>query len=108
MRWVLWSLSVLSLFGALLAACPEREHLSPEADRGKKVYAANCIACHNADPTKPGPVGPALKGSSRELIEARVMLAAYPAGYTPKRDTKLMVPLPQLANKIDDLAAFLR
>ena len=105
MRCVLWSLSIWS---ALLVGCPQRERLSPEADRGRKVYAANCIACHNVDPTKPGPVGPALKGSSRELIEARVMLAAYPAGYTPKRDTKLMVPLPQLASKIDDLAAYLQ
>lgn len=93
---------------ALLAGCPARERLPPEADRGRKIYDANCIACHNVDPTKSGPVGPALKGSSRALIEARVMLAAYPPGYTPKRDTKLMVPLPQLANKIDDLAAYLQ
>jgi mono/diheme cytochrome c family protein len=105
MRWVLWTPILLA---ALSVACSKQERLSPEAERGKKVYVANCIACHNADPSKPGPVGPAIKGSSPELIEARVMRAAYPPGYTPKRDTKLMVPQVHVADKIDDLAAYLR
>ena len=77
------------------------------AQRGKQVYLANCILCHNPDPTKPGSQGPAIAGSSRELVEARVVRAAYPPGYTPQRTTKAMVALPHLASKVDDLTAFL-
>jgi len=35
------------------------------------------------------------------------MRAAYPAGHTPKRDTKLMMPLPHLEAEIPAIAAFL-
>jgi hypothetical protein len=31
----------------------------------------------------------------------------YPAGYTPKRSTSAMVPLPHLEPKLDDLSAYL-
>ena len=68
---------------------------------------ANCITCHNPDPTQPGASGPEIAGSSRVLIEARVLHASYPPGYTPKRTTKAMHPLPYLVSAIDDLAAFL-
>lgn len=67
-----------------------------------------CIACHNIDPTKDGAVGPAVKGSSRALIESKLLRGEYPAGYKPKRETKLMPPQPGLAPSIDDLAAYLK
>jgi mono/diheme cytochrome c family protein len=76
--------------------------------RGRQVWLGQCVSCHNADPSKAGPVGPAVKGSSRALLEARVLHAAYPPGYKPKRDTKIMPPRPDLAAKVGDLAAYLR
>ena len=79
-----------------------------DASKGKQVYMANCIACHNPDPSKDGAVGPAVKGSSRDLIFYRVTKAEYPPGYKPKRDTKLMMKLEMLAPNVDDLAAFLK
>ena len=82
--------------------------LSPVAERGRQAYQANCIACHNSDPSQPGPVGPPLKGSSRELLEAKVLNGSYPPGYTPKRPTKLMTPLPAMAPEIPALAEYLR
>ncbi len=75
--------------------------------RGRQVYAANCTACHHVDPTLDGTMGPAIAGSSRELLVARVLGGDYPSGYTPKRDTGLMQPLPHLRAQIDDLAAYL-
>lgn len=75
--------------------------------RGRSVYMTSCIACHNQDPAKDGNVGPALKGSSLELLQARVLEIRYPPGYTPKRPTKLMPPLPHLKNDIAALHAFL-
>jgi mono/diheme cytochrome c family protein len=74
---------------------------------GRSVYVGNCTACHNPDPTLPGALGPALAGSPRALVEARVMRAEYPPGYKPKRDTKAMIAMPFLEKKIPALAAYL-
>jgi mono/diheme cytochrome c family protein len=71
------------------------------------VYAANCLACHAADPARDGALGPAVAGASRALIEARVLRAEYPPGYTPKRDSRVMVALPHLAGDLDALEAYL-
>jgi mono/diheme cytochrome c family protein len=68
---------------------------------------ANCVACHNNDPSKDGPIGPALKGSPRELLESRVLRTEYPAGYKPKRSTKVMPTFPFLKTEIPYLAAYL-
>jgi mono/diheme cytochrome c family protein len=82
--------------------------LSPSAERGRQVYLAHCIACHNTDPSQPGAVGPPLRGSSRALLEAKVLSGTYPPGYTPKRPTKVMVPIPAVAPDIGALADYLR
>jgi len=100
---------LLVVLSAGLAACSGAgEGLSPEAERGRQLYLAQCSACHAPDPAKDGPLGPAVKGSSRELLEARILRAQYPPGYTPKRPSAVMQPLPQLAGSLDDLAAYLR
>jgi mono/diheme cytochrome c family protein len=65
------------------------------------------VACHNSDPAKDGPLGPALQGSSRELLEYRVLRTEYPPGYTPKRNTKVMPTFPFLKNEIPYLAEYL-
>jgi len=104
------TLRLLGTLGALLlfaVACGEQPELSEAAQRGRSVWMANCVACHATDPTKAGALGPDVAGSSRELIEARVLRAEYPPGYTPKRSTHAMVALPHLAGSIDDLYAYL-
>jgi mono/diheme cytochrome c family protein len=90
-----------------VAGCSD-SGLSPAAERGRAAYLSNCTACHSPDPAQAGPVGPALKGSSRELLEAKVLNGAYPPGYTPKRPTKVMVPIPTVAPEIGALAEYLR
>jgi mono/diheme cytochrome c family protein len=91
-----------------LAGCGEKNALSPEAERGRQVYLAQCTACHSTDPTQAGPVGPPLKGSSRALLEAKLLRGGYPPGYTPKRPTSLMPRQPAVAPDIPPLAAFLK
>ena len=98
-------LIVLSVAALALAACAED---GTPAARGRQVYLAQCIACHNSDPAKDGPLGPALKGSSQELLEAKLLRGAYPSGYTAKLNTAIMPPQPQLKPHIPDLGAFLR
>ncbi len=91
-----------------LAVGCSQEKLSPEAERGRQVYQAQCIACHNTDPAQPGAVGPAVRGASEALLRAKILSGTYPPGYTPKRPTKLMQPMPHLTNDIPALAAYVR
>ena len=81
--------------------------LSPLAQEGRRIYANVCIACHNGDPTRDGSLGPAIAGSPRELLEARVVRGEYPPGYTPKRPTASMPRFESLADQVDALAAYL-
>lgn len=76
-------------------------------ENGRKVYMANCIACHNVNPKLDGGIGPASFGATRELILQKVIYNKYPDGYTPKRPTRAMVALPHLEKDIDSLYAFL-
>ena len=75
--------------------------------KGKLVYLNNCIVCHNQNPILPGAVGPEIAGSSLELLTAGIMKVEYPEGYKPKRQSKLMVALPQLEKDIPALHAYL-
>jgi mono/diheme cytochrome c family protein len=77
------------------------------AELGRRVYLARCTACHNPDPSRDGRVGPAVKGAPLELVRTRVLWAAYPPGYAPKRGTRIMPPQPDLASRVRDLAAYL-
>lgn len=87
-------------------ACSESLPRTPE-ERGARVYASACTSCHHVDPHLAGATGPAIAGSARELVEARVLRAQYPPGYIPQRQSRAMVAMPQLAPYIDDLTAFL-
>ena len=103
MRWAR-PLALAAMAALALTGCGQ-EKLSPEAERGRPVYLSQCTACHAADPSQPGPVGPEIKGASRELLEAKILRGTYPPGYKPKRPTTVMPPQPQVAGDIAALAA---
>ncbi len=96
-------LAIAAVFAAL--GCQAKK-VTPVV-RGRVIYMANCVVCHNADPNLPGSQGPPIAGSSRELVEARVLHLAYPPGYTPKRKTHAMRAIPTLAPEIGNIVAFL-
>jgi mono/diheme cytochrome c family protein len=98
----------LLLATALVLSACGGPALDPEAERGRQVYLGQCTACHATDPALPGPVGPPVKGSSRELLEAKLLRRTYPPGYQPKQPTAVMPAQPQLAGDIPALAAYLR
>lgn len=101
------ALALLALvFGA--AACGEPAPTDPLAQRGRQVYLSQCIACHSPDPAQAGPLGPAVKGASRELLEAKIVRGTYPPGYRPKRPTAVMPVQPGAAPEIAALAEFLK
>ncbi len=97
---------VCAALAVLCLACKPSAGESP-VELGKRIYVANCTACHNPDPAKEGTLGPAIAGSSLALVEARVMRAEYPPGYTPRRDSNLMPAQPFLKAGVPDLAAYL-
>lgn len=103
-------LGLVLLTAAAIAWSKDPEPTSQSAVwvKGRSVYIANCAGCHNRDPAKDGPLGPALKGSSRELLEYRVLRRAYPPGYLPKRSTNVMPSFPSLHTEVSNLAAYLR
>ncbi len=100
-------IAAASLITVILAGCGPSKPQTP-AQRGRVVYMTNCVVCHNPNPNLPGSQGPAIAGSPRALVEARVLHLSYPSGYVPQRKTHAMRAFPQLAGEIDNLAAFLQ
>ena len=90
---------------APVAAVTEAQKLQ---ERGRVVYLTQCTACHGQDPKQNGGVGPAVAGSSIDLIRSKVLKNEYPTGYQPKRSTRAMIALPHLEKDIDAIAAFLQ
>lgn len=110
------SFFILAISLVLLSSCTKKEpmNLDPQTmsaeqklSRGKSIYLANCAACHNANPKIDGNIGPAVFGSSRELLWSRIMDGKYPEGYKPKRESATMVKLPHLEKEIPFLYEFL-
>ncbi len=105
---ILLSIVTTAIFVGGLAACSsEPDNVDPLVKRGKIVYQNNCIACHAPDPTIGGGLGPAVDGSSLELLTARIVHGNYPEGYKPRRKTGIMVALPFLEPEIPALVAYL-
>ncbi|MDB5103962.1 MAG: cytochrome [Fibrobacteres bacterium] len=89
------------------SACKKQEASDPLVTRGRGLYLSNCISCHNVNPARAGSLGPDIKGSSLELVQARVLRGEYPPGYAPKRPTKIMVKLPLTEVDVKAVHAYL-
>ena len=96
----------------LAAACGDESSPTPggtaDVAKGKLIYGNVCATCHGADPSQDGTLGPAIADSSQELMEAKVLHGEYPPGYTPKRGSRQMPPLPYLKDNLADITAFLQ
>lgn len=63
---------------------------SVATNRGRYLYNVHCTVCHNSDPELDGSLGPALKGSSANLLALKLLEGTYPRSYKPKRTTRIM------------------
>lgn len=98
----------LAAGAAELSGCNRQEAAGdPRVAKGRAVYSLRCGACHNINPARDGTLGPAVHDASLELLKARIIHGTYPPGYTPKRDTKIMVKLPLTEAEVEAIHAFL-
>ncbi|HXH32133.1 MAG TPA: hypothetical protein VNJ01_15115 [Bacteriovoracaceae bacterium] len=81
-------------------------------DKGRRLYLANCISCHHKDPSLKGPIGPEMVDAPIEVMSSKVLTGLYPnplpAGFVPKRKTKLMRKIPKLQNDIPAIYAWVQ
>ena len=81
--------------------------LTTNIKKGRIVYFANCVSCHNNNPKKPGSIGPEVYGASLDVLAQKIIFGKYPENYKPKRTSKIMLLMPHLKKEISNLHAFI-
>ena len=81
--------------------------LTADIEKGRMVYFANCVSCHNNNPKKPGSIGPEVYGASIDVLAQKIVFGKYPENYSPKRTSKIMPLMPHLKKEISNLHAFI-
>ena len=81
--------------------------LTTYIEKGRMVYFANCVSCHNNNPKKPGSIGPEVYGASIDVLAQKIVFGKYPEDYKPKRTSKIMPLMPHLNKEILNLHAFI-
>ncbi len=79
-----------------------------EANEGKQIYTSVCMKCHNANPSKPGSIGPDLYTTPLAVFKTKVVTGTYPAGYKPKRKTRIMPKFHHLTTKVNLVYNYIR
>ena len=81
--------------------------LTTDIEKGRMVYFANCVSCHNNNPKKPGSIGPEVYGASIDVLAQKIVFGKYPENYRPKRTSKIMPLMPHLNKEISNLHTFI-
>ena len=81
--------------------------LTNDIEKGRTVYFANCVSCHNNNPKKPGSIGPLVYGVPIDVLTEKIVSGKYPENYRPKRTSKIMPLMPHLNSEILNLYAFI-
>ncbi len=81
--------------------------LTTDIEKGRMVYFANCVSCHNNNPKNPWSIGPEVFGVSIDFLTQKIVTGKYPENYRPKRTSKIMPSMPHLNNEISNLHAFI-
>ena len=81
--------------------------LKTDIEKGRMVYFANCVSCHNNNPKKTGSIGPELYGVPLDVLTQKIISGKYPKNYKPKRTSKIMPLMPHLNKEILNLHAFI-
>jgi mono/diheme cytochrome c family protein len=108
---LLFSVSVFSESQALKAE-PSVPMDQETIEKGKRLYVANCLRCHNSDPNERGSIGPEVVDSPLSVMTSKIMTGKYPdplpPGFIPKRKSRAMMPIPRLQNDIPAIWAYVQ
>ena len=85
----------------------EKVALTNDIEKGRMVYFATCVSCHNNNPKKPGSIGPVVYGVPIDVLTQKIVSGKYPENYRPKRTSKIMPLMPHLNSEISNLYAFI-
>lgn len=81
-------------------------------EKGRKIYVANCLRCHNKDPNIKGSIGPEVTDAPLEVMTSKVMTGKYPdplpTGFVPKRKSRAMQAIPKLKDDIPAIWAYVQ
>ena len=77
--------------------------LTNDIEKGRMIYFANCVSCHNNNPKKPGSIGPVVYGVPIDVLTQKIVSGKYPENYRHKRTSKIMPLMPHLNSKISNL-----
>jgi mono/diheme cytochrome c family protein len=101
MKPIVVSLLAGAAFSFVLAASASNAQSTGNAAAGKKIFSANCSACHGATGAEGG-VGPSLKNeTSRKKFPAIVAWIKNPTPPMPK-----LFPSPLSATDVNNVAAY--
>ena len=81
--------------------------LTNDIEKGRMIYFANCVSCHNNNPKKPGSIGPVVYGVPIDVLTQKIISGKYPENYNPKRTSKIMPLMLHLNNEISNLNSFI-
>ena len=81
--------------------------LTNDIEKGRVIYYANCVSCHNNNPKKPGSIGPVVYGVPLDVLTQKIVSGKYPENYIPKRTSKIMQSMPHLKKEISNLHTFI-
>ena len=81
--------------------------LTNDIEKGRMVYFANCVSCHNNNPKKPGSIGPVVYGVPIDVLTQKIVSGKYSENFRPKRTSKIMPLMPHLNSEILNLYAFI-
>ena len=81
--------------------------LTNDIEKGRTVYFANCVSCHNNNPKKPGSIGPVVYGVPIDVLTQKIVSGKYSENYRPKRTSKIMPLMLHLNSEISNLYAFI-
>ena len=121
MRRLFFALLLIMLFSSCEKKSIKQEEAESEPDqkklnniafttdieKGRMVYFANCVSCHNNNPKKPGSIGPEVHEVSIDVLTQKIVSGKYPENYRPKRTSKIMPSMPHLNKEISNLHAFI-
>lgn len=81
-------------------------------DQGKKAYLSNCISCHNKDPNLKGSLGPEVTNVPIEVFKHKILTGRYPiplpSGFSPRRNSKVMRPIPRVEKDIEAIHEWIK